>query len=334
VNVLVDRYLVAVLDRLPESQRAEVAAELRASMSDMVEARVDAGEAEDAATRAVLTELGDPAKLARSYDQRPQYLIGPAWFPQYFDLFKAIVPAVSLVLAALTFALALADGESAERAITEALGTAFEMAVQTAFWLTLTFALIERFSSSAPETDEAWSVDSLPQARIGRQIGLGSTIFDAIVPVVFGVVAIIQAQSGVGAFVRGFDDRPWTDMPFFNPDLPVLVVAGFFAVLLLSLVAPIIRYRVGTWTTGMVGLVAIESAAWIGFTAIVAFGWPIINPALGEEIDPGGTWWEKGGDANLLILAVVVISSGIDLWDAWKGYREAQKELAAQSVPA
>jgi len=83
----------------------------------------------------------------------------------------------------------------------------------------------------------------------------------------------------------------------------------------------------------MFALSVIESVIWIGFTAIVAYGWPIVNPALGQELDPGGDWWEKGGDANLIILAVVVISSGIDLWDAWKGYREAQTELATQSVP-
>jgi hypothetical protein len=107
------------------------------------------------------------------------------------------------------------------------------------------------------------------------------------------------------------------------------VVTGFFLILLFSFVIPIVRYRVGSWTPAMLALSVVDAVIWIGFTAIVAANWPIINPALGEEVDPGGTWWEASGDANLAILAVVVIVSAIDLWDAWQGYREAQTSQMA-----
>ena len=77
---LVDRYVYTALRRVPEQQRADIDRELRASIEDAVDARVDAGEEHDAAVTATLTELGDPDRLADSYAGRPGYLIGPALF--------------------------------------------------------------------------------------------------------------------------------------------------------------------------------------------------------------------------------------------------------------
>ncbi|MFC7484261.1 permease prefix domain 1-containing protein [Luedemannella flava] len=64
---LTDRYVDATLRRLPERQRADIERELRASIEDAVEARVDGGEDPADAERAVLTGLGDPARLAAGY---------------------------------------------------------------------------------------------------------------------------------------------------------------------------------------------------------------------------------------------------------------------------
>ncbi len=62
---------------VPEKQRADLSAELRASIADQIDARVESGESRDAAERAVLIELGDPDALAAGYTDRPLHLIGP-----------------------------------------------------------------------------------------------------------------------------------------------------------------------------------------------------------------------------------------------------------------
>ena len=67
---------------VPEKQRADLSAELRASIDDQIDARVDDGEAPEAAERAVLTDLGDPDKLAAGYTDRPLHLIGPRLLPR------------------------------------------------------------------------------------------------------------------------------------------------------------------------------------------------------------------------------------------------------------
>ena len=57
---LTDRYVEATLRRLPEGQRPDIERELRASIADAVDGRVEAGRRTGRCGAAVLTELGDP----------------------------------------------------------------------------------------------------------------------------------------------------------------------------------------------------------------------------------------------------------------------------------
>src|SRR3546814_3153315 len=61
---LTDRYVAAVLRALPEDKRADIEKELRTSIADAIDARTETGEPAAEAERAVLQELGDPARLA------------------------------------------------------------------------------------------------------------------------------------------------------------------------------------------------------------------------------------------------------------------------------
>src|SRR5690349_18471248 len=95
---LVDRYVLTALRRIPESQRADIDRELRASIADAVDARVDSGEPPGEAERNALLELGDPDRLADSYAGRRSYLIGPdvfaVWRRFLTMLFTVVLPIV------------------------------------------------------------------------------------------------------------------------------------------------------------------------------------------------------------------------------------------------
>ena len=119
-NDLIDRYVGATLRTVPESQRSDIEAELRASIEDALEARMEAGVDADTAKRDVLTEMGDPDRLAAGYTGRPGYLIGPALFFDYKRFLTAllvtVVPIVVAVVAAVsaptTLAIELAEAAS------------------------------------------------------------------------------------------------------------------------------------------------------------------------------------------------------------------------------
>ncbi|HOK27788.1 MAG TPA: hypothetical protein PLI21_02040, partial [Methanomassiliicoccaceae archaeon] len=77
---LIERYIQAVTERLPDGTRDDVARELRANIEDMLPD--EAGE-ED--VREVLEKLGSPSALANEYRQSKRYLIGPAMYDAYID---------------------------------------------------------------------------------------------------------------------------------------------------------------------------------------------------------------------------------------------------------
>jgi len=60
---LTDRYVGATLRSIPEKQRADIEAELRASIGDEIDARVESGEDEESAEQEVLTALEMPRQV-------------------------------------------------------------------------------------------------------------------------------------------------------------------------------------------------------------------------------------------------------------------------------
>ncbi len=132
---LTDRYIAAAMRTVPEKQRADLGAELRTSIDDQIDARVDAGEARDAAERAVLTDLGDPEALAAGYTERSLYLIGPRYYLEWWRLLK-ILWWIVVPLAALGIALGqVLSGAAFGEIISSAVVGAFTVALHIGFWV-------------------------------------------------------------------------------------------------------------------------------------------------------------------------------------------------------
>lgn len=153
MRTLTDRYVHAVVRRVPEAMRPEVTADVTAMIADMREARQDettADEAEVASTVeaevAVLEELGDPVVLAREYSDSPQHLIGPQYFPVYTWMLRWVLPVAliaALVANGLAYTLSTADAH-----LGGLLGTAIGKSIPAVFIafaaVTILFAMVER----------------------------------------------------------------------------------------------------------------------------------------------------------------------------------------------
>ncbi len=94
MTTLTDRYVEATLLRLPGRQRHDIERELRASIADAVDDRIEAGDEPAAAENTVLTELGEPARLAARYADRPRHLIGPELYGDYVTVLTALLATV------------------------------------------------------------------------------------------------------------------------------------------------------------------------------------------------------------------------------------------------
>jgi len=92
MNDMIGRYIYDVTRRLTKNERSEIKRELESSITDMLPDNPSGQDIID-----VLTKLGAPRILAEQYRQKPQYLISPAMFDNYFSVLKEVTAIVAIV---------------------------------------------------------------------------------------------------------------------------------------------------------------------------------------------------------------------------------------------
>lgn len=314
---LTDRYVHAVIRTIPEPQRDDVAAELRGSIADQLEARIDAGEPAAAAERAVLTELGDPDKLAAGYADRPLYLIGPRYYLEWWRLLKLllwIVPPLAAFGIALGQTLA---GAPLGAIIGTTIGGTISVIVHLAFWTALVFALIERSESTRASTDSAlapWKVEDLPElpvvrARFGDM--LASLIFLAIAA---GVLVWDQLIGTI--YLEG----RW--MSFLSPELAPWWLGGLLLIMAIEAVMQIVVYLTRRWTLPLavanliLNIVVAVPAIWLLTQGM------LLNPEFWHTVIPEPDTDKVFGIISVLTGFGIV---GIAVWDTIDAFLKAHR---------
>ena len=143
---LIEVYIQEVTRRLPEKSRKDIALELRSTIEDMLP---DHYAEED--VKKALEKLGNPASLASGYRDRPMHLIGPRYYDLYVTLLKMILP-IAGVIALISMIASYFFTYNGDEAIltiiievfAKGIGVLVEVGLQVFFWLTLTFAILER----------------------------------------------------------------------------------------------------------------------------------------------------------------------------------------------
>jgi len=298
---LTDRYVDTAMRTVPEAQRADLAAELRASIEDQIEARVEQGEPHDSAERAVLTELGDPDKLAAGYTDRPLWLVGPRYFLDWWRLLKLllyIVPACAAFGVALAMVL---DGATFGEIVGALVPLLLSVVVHLAFWTTLVFVILERTGHDTM-TSGPWTPDQLPEPR-QKGVGLGDMITSlAFLAIMVGVVLW-------DLFVGFVPTEP--GLSFLDPGLWPWWILALFAVMALEAVVAVVVYAIGRWTiplavaNGILNLVIAVPALWLLFEG------RLINPAYFPTIIP-----DDGAEVGQIVSIIVgFVIAGIAIWD-------------------
>jgi hypothetical protein len=318
---LTDRYIAAAVRSLPLETQKDVEAELRASIADDVEARVEQGEAPAAAERAVITALGDPDKLAAGYTDRPLHLIGPRYYLTWWRLLKLllwIVPACAMV--GVVIANAIADAP-----LPTIIGTAISVGIATlvhvAFWTTLVFFLLER---TGTDTGVRWTPDALPepqQSGTGRGDLIASLVFLGVAAAALlwdrfvGLVLVggDGAEVGVGLGTGA------TTLSFLNPELWPWWLGGLLVVLALEAALAVAVYAVRGWTAGL-GLLNTVLALAVAVPALfLLLTGRLFNPAFIEfvfgrhDLPP-----EVGRILTILAAVLIVMTAGWDVIDGWR----------------
>ncbi len=270
---LTDRYVAAVVRAVPPAQRADVAAELRASIADAVEDLEGAGLAADRAEERALLDLGDPSALAHRYGGPPRYLIGPAYYGDFLTVLRLVLAIVVPILALVTVWSSVESDVGPFGTVADTVGAMLAGAIHIAFWVTLVFALLERFAGPRPARD--WRPSDLPELPTNR-VGLADTVW-SIAILAFLLFAVLWQRDH------------WTvaGEPVLNPDLWNFFLPLLVFVLVGSICLEIAKYRAGRWT---VGLAAVNTVLNVVFAGLVIGLWDdpgIINPEVWAGLDEG-----------------------------------------------
>ena len=261
---LTERYVQAVTRSIPEAQRDDVAAELRGSIADQLDARIEAGEPAEAAERAVLTALGDPDKLAAGMIDRPLHLIGPRYYLDWWRLLKLllwIVPPIAAFGIALGQTLA---GAPIGAIIGTTIGGTLTVIVHLAFWTAFVFFLIERYEVGGAKeggVSNPWTLDDLPEVHATR-----ARFADMVVNLVFlALAAAVLVWDQLFGLV--YLDGRW--MSFLDPGLWPGWMGGLLIVLAVEAAFQVVLYVRGRWTVGLavantvLNLVVAVPAVWL-----------------------------------------------------------------------
>ncbi|MCU1515538.1 MAG: putative rane protein, partial [Pseudarthrobacter sp.] len=289
MSSLTDMYVAQVVRHLPEKSRPDIARELKATLADMVEERLanDGGPAagaaaSNAAERAAVEELGDPARLALQYQDAPQYLIGPELFPAYVRLARWLLPMVALI-AAVVNAVVYATTEPGA-AIGGMIGTivgnsAVALLIATGVVTTL-FAIGERV---LPEKDKAemnksvsyvdWNADHLYEDAPSRRISRSETITALIFLVIMALMPVVPSTF---FYVGHLNDAG----SFVNPELWDGWIPAYFAFLAALMVVEAWKLSAGRWPAPILWTGLLVDAAFAVFLTAAVLTQDVLDPRL------------------------------------------------------
>lgn len=212
---LIDSYVTEVGKYLPRRNRADIEAEIRSTLEDMLEERMQGrGPASEAQVIALLKEYGEPRKVAASYGAI-QYLIGPRLFPIFELVTKIVLAALALGLT-ISFVVGTMRSGMTGLEMARALGNLllqYLSGVIAAFGnIVLVFAILERVLPVKEQESmkDEWNPADLAKAPNPDAIKPAERIV-SILFTVAGLVILNGFPQIIGLYF--FSDEKWTYVP-------------------------------------------------------------------------------------------------------------------------
>jgi len=183
---LIETYVSEVGRQLRQKNRADIEAEIRSALQDMLDERSkQTGKPiNDELIFAVLQEYGSPEKIAASY-QGKRFLIGPRLFPAFIKVIQIVLPIMGVLgLIGVGFSLGrpkLTPGIDIRtyvqlnasfiiNTITHAIYGFFGSMISALGSITLIFALLERFVPDLKTIETRWDAHNLLKVSLPDQI--------------------------------------------------------------------------------------------------------------------------------------------------------------------
>lgn len=314
-NNLIERYVYDVARRLPEKDREDVKKELRANIYDML----PEGASEDAVKK-VLYELGSPASLAEKYRTRPRYLISPAYFDEYLNALKWILPLVGVLVMLIGFAVGAFDAAKSASTyvpfvISGILSKGVSMGVSAAFqalvWTTIGFVIAEHSGEKKKTGEHGWRIEELPEVQNAKaSIPLSEGIAELVLSVVFSILGILFC-TGRMPFAMMFAQGDMVFYNIFSQSFLDMLVPFILVSLLFSVVQSIAKIKDRRWSIFVCVATVVKSLVDMSFSLYLINQPNILNKAFYDFLAEAGVMQAlpniSGRNVFVILFSVIII---------------------------
>ncbi|WP_010098333.1 HAAS signaling domain-containing protein [Ornithinibacillus scapharcae] len=333
---MVNRYVYAVTQRLPQSQREDIAIELRGLIEDMLEERVgDGGNNTDKMVEEVLMELGSPRTMAHKYRGSKSYLIGPELYESFILVLKIVLISVGITLVgAFAIKTVINPVEILDHFIEFIVSTVTAIP-QALGWVTLGFALGEYyggFKAGDLKLDKNWMPSMLPPIPHPKKTIKRS---EPIIAIVFYV--ILMGMFGFSSNYFGifrFSDGEFVGViPFLNEAKFPEYMPFLLLLLALFIVKECLKLISGKWTMKLVVCTTVVNLVALMVVYFMITSQSFWNPHFMEGLMNAGiveqgtegyeimeTIWKNVTGATVIIFIVAL------LWDIVDGMIKVRKK--------
>jgi hypothetical protein len=330
---LIETYIGEVTRRLPEKMRKDIAMELRSTIEDMLP---DGHTEEDISD--VLMKLGDPAKLANEYNNKPRYIIGPLFYESYLNVlivaavFSVIISSLSLfVNGMITF-----DGDKSLFTLLSFIGQLFlkmllsclNILFQVFFWVTIVFIFLERAGVSKEkfyDKKKLWTPEDLykvEQIAKKRQIPKAEVFFSMFwtalwATLLFNASDLLGWYEQTGKGLAGLKLKA----ELFNQDVLFSYAPFLILLILIEVGLAIYKFFIGKWTKLLATVNLVYHFFSVGLLCIMLNDSNLFSDAFTAKLfevfkgDPSG--WFVGTIASIMIIFSII--------DIVSGYNKANK---------
>lgn len=325
---LIDRYVYTATRHLNDKDKAEMEAEIRETISDMLP-----DDYTDEDVQKVLYELGNPTLLAEKYQEKPRYLIGPYLYNNYLYVLKLVliiilcIAPIAAFVSIVTEVRPTKDIEFLVLMVTKVLSYMLQGAFQVFTWVTIIFACMERIKSPSmiwPFTGKEWTVKDLVDAPLTKKnkIEKSDPVFSIVFIMIFTIVILFYDQY-LGWYT--FENGVWNVTPLFYgrdffgyyPSLLILAIIG--------IITAIFKLIYQRWTKGLAILNTVYGIVSIVVCSSFLLNKNVYNPEFMKKLAQGVNMelnrileiWHWG---TIGIVFFIIIGTGI--WEIIQGFRK------------
>lgn len=314
---LISRYIYAVTQKLPESQRADIEKELHGLIEDMLEDRgAGVGIASTEDVEQVLLELGPPGDMAARYRGKERYLIGPGLIDSYWSVLRIVLYSVAVALGIVYMVDFFTSSDPNAEKLLEYFVSLLSVAIHGFAWVTVIFAYIE-YRGARQVSKDAWKPSDLP---VIPEPAVRIKPIEPVLGILFSVLFFVLFTFSLNLIgVHRFDENsiaiPVFEQAAFAKYLPLIWLLTAFSIF--NEARKLITRK---WTPQIAVMHVIFNVASVIVAVILFSDMAIWNPTFMEQlaqtgfVTPGSesydivkSIWDRSRDGLIYVIVIITL---------------------------